>query len=460
MDKHSEGFYEKVLENLHDCVFVCDTDGTTLYANKALEKFYGIKREEIIGKVGINFYGTNQCSESPVPLVLQTKGTVTMDQTTGVNRTVTITAVPVFGDQNEIEMIVENSRDITEIEHLRGKLKKLTEQAEQIKSAVAHLDYRDENQLIIAQSASMKKIMNGLKRISSVDSSVLLLGESGTGKSNIAKYIHSISHRKDGPFITINCSTIPESLFESELFGYHPGAFTGANKSGKIGLVELAHGGTLFLDEVGELPIQIQVKLLRMIQDHRFIPVGETKEREVDIRIIAATNQDLAALVAEKSFREDLYYRLKVVEIDLPPLRERVEDLSILIYYFLNQYDKKYKFSHSIDPQALELLTKYHWPGNVRELSNVIENLVVVVEEEVIAPHHLPPYMYSKNEYQYNISVDDISDLGEELEKLEKAIIQEAYKKHGTSYKVAAALGISQSQAIRKIRRYCDPASE
>lgn len=298
-------FYEKILEHLHDCVFVCDDCGIVLYVNKTFEKYYGIPRNEIIGRCGINFLGNSQCSASPIPLVLAEKRTVTMEQITYVNRTVTITAVPVFNENQEIEMIVENSRDITEIGHLKGSIEKLSLLAEQYKTAVTQLGNANEMAKIIANSPPMKKIMNNLQRVASVDSTILLLGESGTGKSNIAKYIHSISDRKEHPFITINCSTIPEQLFESELFGYLPGTFTGANKNGKIGLVELADSGTLFLDEVGELPPLIQTKMLQLIQEHRFTPIGGTKEKQVNIRIIAATNQDLEKLV-EKSYFEKI----------------------------------------------------------------------------------------------------------------------------------------------------------
>lgn len=454
MTKESEGFYLKILENLHDAVHVCDKNGIVLYVNRAFEKYHGVKREQLLGHYSVNFMGNGGCSESPLPQVIQTKRPVTMDQLTYAKRKITITATPILDSHNEIDLIVEDIRDITEIEFLRETISELSSQNAQYKSSVGRLEPQGDIH-IISQSKSMERILNTLRRVSPVDSTVLLLGESGTGKTHIAKYIHANSKRKDAPFVTINCSTIPESLFESELFGYLPGTFTGASKGGKIGLVELANGGTLFLDEIGELPPHIQAKMLQLIQEQTFLPVGGTKEKRVDVRIISATNKDLAKLVSEGSFREDLYYRLRVVEIHLPPLRERREDIFLLLHYYLNLYDKKYNFSHSFDSQTLEILTQYHWPGNIRELSNIIESLVVVVADPVILPEHLPPYMYSKNAYQYNISIDGISSLDEELEKLERAIITKAYQKQGTSYKVAKALGISQSQAVRKIRKYC-----
>lgn len=447
----NKDFFEKVLEHLHDCVFVCDENGIVLYVNKTFEKYYGIRREDILGKVGINFLDNNQCSASPIPLVLEEKRTITMEQITYVNRKLTITAVPVFDENQNIEMIVENSRDITEIGNLQKSLEQMTEQ---YKTAVSHLAHLEKSVKIIANSSSMKKIIENLQRVSSVDSTILLLGESGTGKSNLAKYIHSISSRQDHPFITINCSTIPEALFESELFGYLPGTFTGANKNGKIGLVELADSGTLFLDEVGELPPLIQTKMLQLIQEHTFTPIGATKEKKIDIRIIAATNQNLEKLVAEKKFREDLYYRLKVVEFLLPPLRERPDDLMVMIYHFLNLFDKKYNFSHTLSSETLKVLQAYHWPGNIRELSNVIENLVVMVDDGIIEVSALPPNIYEQVHIYHKPATENITSLKDELEKLEQNIIITAYEDLKSTYKVAQVLGISQSQASRKIKKY------
>lgn len=456
----NNAFFEKVLEHLYDCVFVCDEQGIVLYVNKTFEKYYGIRRDEILGRRGINFLGNYQCTASPIPLVLEERRTVTMEQTTYVNRTVTITAVPVFDERQNIEMIVENSRDITEIGHLKESLKEMSLLAEQYKSAATHMGNPGEPMTILANSSAMKKIMNSVQRVAGVDSTIMLLGESGTGKSHLARYIHSISNRKDNPFITINCSTIPEALFESELFGYLPGTFTGANKNGKIGLVELADSGTLFLDEVGELPPLIQTKMLQLVQEHSFIPVGGTKEKRIDIRIIAATNEDLEKLVAEKRFREDLYYRLKVVEFELPPLRERKEDLLVLIYHFFNLFDKKYRFSHTLHPETMQAFQQYHWPGNIRELSNVIENLVVMVESGEILPEDLPPSLYKSPQARYRPAVQEINSLADELEKVEAAIIREAYLELKSSYKVAEKLGISQSKASRKIKKYCHVTEE
>lgn len=451
----SDDFFEKVLEHLHDCVFVCDENGIVLYVNKTFEKYYGIQRNEIIGQMGINFLGNNQCSPSPIPMVLKEKRTITMEQITYVNRKITITAVPVFDENKNIEMIVENSRDITEIGMLKETLKEMSLLTEQYKMAIMQLGDVKPTDKLIANSNSMKKIMENLPRAASVDSTIMLLGESGTGKSNMAKYIHSISKRHEKPFITINCSTIPEQLFESELFGYLPGTFTGANKNGKIGLVELADSGTLFLDEVGELPPLIQTKMLQLIQEHTFTPVGGTKEKSIDIRIIAATNQNLESLVQQKLFREDLYYRLKVIEFHLPPLRERKEDILVLIYHFLNLFDKKYNYSHSLQKETIEILQSYRWPGNIRELSNVIENLVVMVGNKEIVPSDLPPSMYTNENHWRKPNISNIISLKNELEKLEKDIIIEAYKELKSTYKVANVLGISQSQASRKIKKYC-----
>lgn len=452
MEPIQEGFFEEILEHLHDCVFVCDPNGIVLYVNKTFERYYGIRREEITGEQGINFFKNNVCTASPIPIVVEKKKTVTMEQHTYVNRTVVITAVPVFDQQGKIKMIVEDSRDITEIDQLKASLKQEESLKEQYKEAFRQYNAPKKLPQIATASKAMREIMQRLIRISLVDSTILLQGETGTGKTTIAKYIHSISKRREGPFISINCSTIPESLFESELFGYLPGTFTGASKNGKIGLVELANGGTLFLDEIGDMPLQSQTKLLQVVQEHRFLPLGASKERDVDVRIISATHLDLRERVRERKFREDLYFRLKVVEFEIPPLRERLEDLTTLVYAFLNYFDKKYSFSHSISPDVMNCLCQYTWPGNIRELQNLIENLVVVVEDPEIQLRHLPPNIHPPHKDMPRPSQS--SDLKATLEEMERTIILASYDKHKSTYKVAQELGVSQSTVMRRLRKY------
>ncbi|WP_432661906.1 sigma 54-interacting transcriptional regulator [Wukongibacter baidiensis] len=452
-DKH---FYKKILDHSHDEIFVTDGKGISIYCNKAFEKHYGMERSQIIGKKSWYISDIGLCGESPIPLVIKHKKQITIEQETKIGKKLTITATPVFDNEGNIEIIVENSRDITELENIRKNLDETKKLVKKYKKEITLLREKElgTSNDIIYNSDKLKELMKFIERIANVDSTVLILGESGTGKSHIAKHIHQMSKRRDKPFITINCATIPEHLLESELFGYSPGAFTGAKKSGKTGLVELADGGTLFLDEIGELHSNLQAKFLELIQERHFTPIGEVKPQKIDVRIISATNRDLKKLVKEKKFREDLYYRLKVVEIEVPSLRERPEDIRALIYFFLNKFDKQYNFCHTISEECIKLLENYTWKGNIRELQHIIEQLVVTVSDTLIEPSHLPRYFHENGDSQFNIGFDKLIPLDLAIETLEKELILKAYKELGSSYKVASALGISQSKASRKIRRY------
>ena len=300
----------------------------------------------------------------------------------------------------------------------------------------------------------MENVISTINRIADLDANVLLLGESGVGKSMFAKVIHQRSHRSGGPFIDINCAAIPENLLESELFGYEKGAFTGANAGGKVGLMELADGGTLLLDEISEIPVSLQAKLLTAIQEKRVTRVGGTKPVNVDFRLIAASNRQLDQYAAEGKFRMDLYYRLNVVNITIPPLRERKEDIIPLLEYYTAQFSAKYNISRSFSPQAVDILTEYPWPGNVRELANVTERVIVTSSSSVIGTGDLPDEISKRRKRPEEISLDGIVSLSNEVEKLEAELIRQAYEKYRTTTGVAAALGISQPTAFRKIEKY------
>ena len=289
-----------------------------------------------------------------------------------------------------------------------------------------------------------------MKKWPLVDSTVLIVGESGVGKTLLAQKIHERSARKHEKLYKLNCGAIPESLIESELFGYEEGSFSGARKGGKKGILEQAHKGTLFLDEIGELPLHLQVKLLHILQDRTFQRIGGTRDIVVDVRIIAATNKDLGQMVKEKRFREDLYYRLHVLPIEIPPLRARKEDIYPLIIFFLNKFNQKYNSSYELDPRTISILLDYAWPGNIRELENVIERLIVTADSQVITPELLPTNLFTE---QNSKQVKEMS-LKDCLEEREKEIILTMYAKYKSSYKVAEILKISQSSANRKIRKY------
>lgn len=309
--------------------------------------------------------------------------------------------------------------------------------------------------LIISDKA-MAEINETISKMAYFDSTVLIQGESGTGKTAIARHIHNSSNRKDKPFITINCGSIPENLIESELFGYASGAFTSASKRGKPGRVELADGGTLFLDEIGLLPYNLQAKFLQLIQEKTFTPVGALTSKTVDVRIIAATNEDIKALIRERKFREDLYYRLRVIELFVPPLRERKDGIEMLIKHFVAEYNKKFKLNKSISSAAISKLLEYSWPGNVRELQYVIERIVITSFSDIIIADDIPPLHEANEEELADISREEcsITSFEDAVMEYEKKILTKAYRKHGSSYKVAAALGLSQNKASRLLRKY------
>jgi TyrR family helix-turn-helix protein len=287
-----------------------------------------------------------------------------------------------------------------------------------------------------------------------VDSTVLLTGESGVGKGVIAKLLHENGSRRDFPFVKVNCGAIPENLIESELFGYESGAFTGSRKDGKKGLFETANKGTIFLDEISELPHNLQVKLLQVIQEREITRVGGVESIPINVRIISATNQDLMSLVHEGKFREDLYYRLNVVPISIPPLRERPEDIIPMIRIFLNRINIKMKEHKDIDSKTIAILMKYPWPGNVRELQNIIERLVITTKGTVIQPENLPSFIYEAANGVEALGKSTSKSLSEAMNHAEREILLKAQEQYKTTRAMAKALGISQPTVVRKLRKH------
>jgi transcriptional regulator with PAS, ATPase and Fis domain len=308
----------------------------------------------------------------------------------------------------------------------------------------------------------MRHIYDLATWVGQVDSTVLILGESGVGKEVIAHTIVRSSDRRDEPFIKVNCGAIPENLLESELFGYEKGSFTGADRKGKPGMFELAHKGTLLLDEVAEIPLNLQVKLLRAIQEQEIMRVGGTKPIKLEVRIIAATNKNLDERVKNGEFREDLFYRLNVIPITVPPLRDRKEDIPPLIEHFLRRYNDKYKLSKTISPQVIERLVNYDWPGNVRELQNIVERMVVLTREDGISLINIPPQIKPlvEKERYFHVDVADVIPLKDALFQVEKKLIIKALQKYGTTRRAAEALGVDQSTVVRKYQRIRDVGAD
>ena len=291
--------------------------------------------------------------------------------------------------------------------------------------------------------------------VARIDSTVVLSGESGVGKEVFAKYIRDNSRRKDAPYVRVNCGAIPESLIESELFGYEKGAFTGANKNGKIGLFEMANKGTIFLDEIGELPLSMQVKLLRVLQEQEIERIGSAKPTKIDVRVIAATNRKLEKMIEEKTFREDLYYRLMVFPINIPSLRERRRDIQPLAEYFLKELNEKYKEKKHFSENCIMILENYQWPGNVRELKNIVERAFIISKDDEITTESIPitDANTHMNKYQKNkekLAVDTDKPLEEAIRELEIIYMDKAFKKYGNVRDAAESLGMSASTFVRK----------
>lgn len=440
-----------IIDSCHDAIVVADARGNLEKINKAYERISGIDRNTILGKNMAELEEEGIVSQSVSLLVLQKKKPVTILQKLKTGREIFLTGTPVFDDNGNIFKVVSTGRDLTELNNLRAELERTKELSNKYYHELKQLkEQLGEQKQVIFSSEKMQNMVQLALKIAQVDSTVLILGESGVGKELIARIIHSSSKRKDSHFVTINCGAIPDHLLESELFGYEEGAFTGAKKGGKAGLFEEAHQGTIFLDEIGDLPLNLQVKLLRVLQEEEIIRVGGTKPKKIDVRIIAATNARLDKLVADKEFREDLYYRLNVVPIEVPPLRERKEDIIPLTFHFLKKFNRKYSLNKRISPEVLDELIVYEWPGNVRELENIIERMVVTSNEDMISYDNLPALLRNEHGDEGPISIARIMPLKDAIQLVEKILIERALKEYGSTRKAARVLGVNQSTVVRK----------
>lgn len=456
---------EQIIETSHDGIFITDGKGEILMVNSAWERICGITRDFVVGKNVQVMVDEGFWSESAAINALKAKKEVTimLKMTRGdkVGQKIMATGVPVFNDDGSIKRVVVNVRDITEIVNLKDQLEETQQLNVKYAAELEQMRIQQvKNDNIVARSPKTKKVLEMAAQVAKVDSTVLITGESGVGKEIIANSIHCLSNRSKGPIIKINCGAIPENLLESELFGYEPGAFTGARKQGKPGMFELAEKGTLFLDEVGELSLNLQVKLLRVLQHHEVLRVGGLKPIPVDARIIAATNKDLMEMVKLGRFRDDLYYRLNVVSIDVPTLRERKEDIPLLAMHFLDKINKKYNFKKEFSSEVIDRFLEYSWPGNIRELENVIERMVVMTNEMEIQSQHLPLIIRNNVNSEVNVVFSDTVSLKSAVEQLEKQLIKQALKKYGSTRKAAKVLKVDQSTIVRKSKKYNIDISE
>ena len=441
------------LESSHDGIMVSDGMGNVIRLNAALEKLIGVKRRDILGRNVADLVQEGVYESSAILQVIETgkTATVVIDHN---GRQLLITGSPVYNANSAMTAVVANIRDMSELNDLRQKLEQQQMIAEKYSKELAHIARQQSAQTsFVACSREMKTILATIHSISEVDSTVLISGESGTGKEMVVNEIYASSMRSYRPIIKVNCGAIPPALFESELFGYEDGAFTGARRKGKPGFFELAHMGTLFLDEVGELPLEMQVKLLRVLQEGEIIRIGGSKPISVDVRIIAATNRDLWEMTEEGTFRQDLYYRLNVINIEVPPLRQRRDDIIPLVMHMLERFNQKYGKHKEIPIELGKVLRELPWRGNVRELENLIENLVVLCPEDVLTPEHLPVRYQRGQNPASQVEIRGILPMKDMVRRAERQLIANAQAQYSSMQEVAKALGVDVSTISRKLSR-------
>ncbi|GAB6181299.1 sigma-54-dependent Fis family transcriptional regulator [Desulfotomaculum defluvii] len=445
---------QAIIESSFDGLYVTDGNGLTLRLNKAYERITGIKADKFLGRYVDDIINDGIVSQSVTTLALQQKETVSIIQEYQAGKTTLATGNPVFDKKGNIFRVVCNVRDITELNQLNKELEKARSLSQHYQNQLRSMRYSVSDKLVV-KSDKMRDFLELVIRLAQVDSTILITGESGTGKEVIAETLYSNSNRRDGPFIKINCGAIPENLLESELFGYEHGAFTGASKEGKAGYFELANGGVLFLDEIGELPLNLQVKLLRVLQSKEFVRVGGGKPLKIDIRILAATNRNLREMVAKKEFREDLFYRLNVIPVNVPPLRERKEEITAFVTHFMLMFNRKYKLNKRITPEVVDLFLRYDWPGNIRELENLVERLIVISSGKFITINDLPAHIRGGSQNNLNgVHVSGIIPLKDAAESAEKQVLERAYAEFRTIRQVAKTLKVSAATVVRKAAKY------
>jgi PAS domain S-box-containing protein len=443
-----------IIDSSYDGLWICDYNGIVMRINRASERINEIDRKQVLGKKMEDLIKEGLIDRSVTLEVLKRRTTVTLIQQLKNGKQILITGSPIFNEQGKISMVVANERDITELNRLRYELEETRSLTSQYLSEINQL--HSQNSLlseINVRSKVMQKVFHTALKVAQVDSTVLIQGETGVGKGFFAKMIHRSSKRKDGPFIRVDCGAIPESLVESELFGYEEGAFTGARPKGKPGYFEMACGGTLFIDEVGELPLSVQVKLLRFLEDTEVIRVGGTTAHKMDARIIAATHRDLEEMVKAGKFRKDLFFRINIIPLLIPPLRERPEDIPPLINFFLDQFNKKSSTDKTITPRAVDSICQYSFSGNIRELANLMEQLVVLSPNESIDWEDLPAHVRSEKARMDSRWKGNKMDLHQAMREMEKELIVQAMKTFGVQRKAASALGINQSTLARKVKK-------
>lgn len=447
---------DAIIDSTSDGLWVCDAEANVLRVNPASARLNALDPAQVVGRNMQALVDEGTFERSVTLEVLRTDKPVHMLQVRR-GRKLVVTGTPVRDGHGKLVRVVVNERDVTEIESLQRDLEAQESLRDRFRDEMLELQIeKAESSRVVARSESMQLALRQAIKVSRADSTVLVLGESGVGKGLIADLIHRHSARQARPLVKVNCGAIPDSLVEAELFGYEKGAFTGAQARGKAGYFELAEGGTLFLDEIAELPLGSQVKLLRFLEDHRITRVGGTTSREVDVRVLAATHRDLQEMVDQGLFRLDLFYRLNVIPLAIPPLRDRPEDILPLLRHYVDHYAARLGVKRRLSRAATDALLGWRWPGNVRELMNLCERLVVMSDTEVIDTGDLPPHLAtpSPDAPAAPAVVDDDATLEEAVERTERAVLLRARRRYESQADMAKALGVNQSTVARKLRKY------
>lgn len=443
--------FQQVCDNLYDGIHITDGEGRVLFINRAYTRTTGIRPEELLGrkvsdieKEGLLYNGS--VTERVIRQKKRVNSVATIHR---LNKKVLVTGNPVFDESGALKMVVTNTRDFLELKQLEAKLLFLSAEQQGRSDGTVSIQHKTLCG-VGGQSAAMQAVMKLVCSVAPTDATVLITGESGTGKEVIANEIVQRSQRSDKPFVKLNCAAIPGALLESELFGYEEGAFTGAKRAGKRGLFEVANGGVILLDEVGDMPLDLQAKLLRVLQSKTMLRIGGSKPVELDVRLIASTNKDLQEEVRKGRFREDLYYRLNVVPVALPPLRERREEIPALTEYFCQAFSKKYGRTTHFTQEALVLMQEYSWPGNIRELENLVERMVILCYPHTVTGDDVAGVLFP----QGTMGCPAQGTLKEQVQAFERQLILKTLRSAGSMRKAAQMLGVDHSTIVKKCRQY------
>ncbi|MEH0020868.1 MAG: sigma 54-interacting transcriptional regulator [Desulfobacter sp.] len=452
--------FQTLVDHSYYGIYILDRNGVVLKVNDVAAGLIGMEKEDMVGMNIQALAEEGVVDQALTPTILKSKKPLTRPlYVVKRDKYIMASGMPIFDDSGNIRFVVVIEHDMTIVKELRAQLEQARQVAETIKSELSDRNLLEmKNSEIIADSPAMVQVLSVLLKLAKMDASnILITGESGTGKGFLSKFIHQNGARKHKPFISINCAALPDMLLEAELFGYEKGAFTGASDTGKAGLFELANQGTIFLDEIGDLPFSVQAKLLKCLDDGEIRRLGGTRSIKVDCIVIAATNHNLEELVARKKFRQDLYFRLNIFPVHIPPLRERREDILKISKFYLKKYNTRYKQKKQFSEKCIEQLQNYDFPGNVRELKNIIKNAVVIKEKDVltkILPSATLRSGRRKGPASRPRDVAESRSLNEELMAFERKRLEQALNRTGSTRELSEYLGISQSTVVRKLKKH------